>query len=281
MNLRLKSLNALRQIIRNIWGDFTRKRCQGLAAEVGFWSFYSIFPLITFIVAVSSMLPFADSPDRVLAAANRLLPFNVHDIVRPLVKRILEQPNYLLATTTLLLSLWAASRAVSTLMAALSEIYGVKETRSFWKIKAIALIMVLILTCIYVLAFTFLVVGPLVIEHLIKYIGLAQTYLPLLKVLRLVVVTAALLLGLCVIYALAPNMRRGAKKILPGAMVAATGWLAVSWGFGYYLANIASVSRIYGTLGAVIVMLTWLYLIGLLILIGGVVNKEMMHREST
>ncbi len=277
-NSRRARLKAFRRFTTNVWHSFLRKRCQGLASEIGFWSFYSIFPLITFVVAISSFFPFAENPDKVLNAANKLLPFNVQEVVGPVVTRILSQPNYLLAGATLLLAMWAASRAVSSLTAALNDIYGVVETRPYWKRKVIALLMVAILTLIYILAFMFLVVGPIILNFLSENIAHVHSYWPLIKALRLGIIMVALFIGFLVMYALGPNMRRNGKKIVPGALVSSIGWFVVSWAFGYYISNIARVGRIYGPLGAVIVMLTWLYLISLIILVGALVNREMMNR---
>jgi membrane protein len=282
MHPRSSKIHSIKDLLVGCWGKFNEKRCLSLASEIGFWSFYSVFPFITFIVAISSFFPFAGNPEKVLMAASRLLPFSVEDIVGPLVKRILGQPDYLLAAATLLLAMWSASRVVSSLIMALSDIYEAPETRPLWKRKAIALLLIAILTVIYLFAFLFLVVGPMVIRNVTEQMGLAAGNWFLVKVLRLAVVELAMLLAFMMVYRIAPNNWEKGTVILPGALFASLGWTGLSWAFSFYIANIAHIDRIYGTLGVVIIMLTWFYLIGLLILIGGIINSELvrMSRQS-
>ncbi len=276
----MRRIGAFKQLVLNIWRRFRGKYCLNRAAELGFWSFYSIFPFITFIVALSSFLPFARDPQRLLSEVDRILPFQVEGVVGPIVKNILGQRNYWMIAASLLLALWAASRVVFGVTVDLNDIYEVQETRPFWKRAANNLLLVTILALIYILAFLFVATGPIMTWYIIGYVGLAKALWIALKVLRPLVAEIALFLAFTVLYKLAPNFPARRSRAVPGALFASIGWIVVSSGFELYITHIRNFDRLYGALGAVVLMLTWLYLIGLMILLGGIVNFEIMRREG-
>lgn len=249
--------------------------CGGLAAELGFWALFSLFPFIIFVVAVGSLLPLAHPHEDALRALKRFVPDSVYAVIGPTVSNLLIQPNELIAVTTLLLALWAASRAVSSLMTALNRLYDLPETRPYWRAKFIALVLTMTTGMIYLLAFGLLVLGPLLTKQLIHHVGMKEAIKQLYHYSRLGIVAVAMTAVFCLIYKIGPNGGTARKPYLPGALVAMLGWFAVSAGFSYYIENIANFNRFYGTLGAVISLMTWLYLVGLMILIGGLVNAEL------
>jgi membrane protein len=266
------------KLIVNMWKNFFRNDLSGLAAQVGFWSLYSLFPFVIFLVAISSLLPIVTSHDTALQTLKRFVPPSVFDIITPTVKSLLIQPSGLIAAGTLLLALWAASRAVSSLIISLNRVYEVQETRPFWKTKVIALSLTVTVVVIYMLAFILLVIGPIVSDFILHHLGLSHTVHLTYRLIRLGVVSLAMILAFSLIYGFAPNNQKDRKPILPGAIFAMAGWFATSAGFSFYIKNLANLNRFYGTLGAVVALLTWLYLIGLMILLGGVLNSEIKQQ---
>ncbi|MCE5244142.1 MAG: YihY/virulence factor BrkB family protein [Syntrophobacteraceae bacterium] len=260
-------------MIANMWDKFKRVRCTHLAAEAGFWFMYSLFPFLISIVATASTIPRARQSG-VITLMRRVLPKAVYDLAEPTVTNVFAGASITFAAGTFLLALWAASRAVMGLIRALNEVYEVEETRPYWKARGIAVLLTATLLIVYLLGFMLLVIGPVISNFLIKHTGWSDSITLLLELSRFGIITLAMITGFSLIYAFAPNHNGFRRPILPGAAVAMLGWFGVSRAFSYYLQNFANFNRLYGSLGAVIILMTWLYLISLMILIGGVVNGE-------
>lgn len=272
----LRGLHS-RQIMPELWKKFRQNHCPGLAAELGFWFLYSLFPFLVFLVAASSLLPFAQRHDKILNVLKGFLPPSVFDLIAPTVQQVLIQPNGWLAVGTLLLALWAASTAVSSLMGTLNRVYEVQETRPYWKTKSIALLLTGSMVFIYILAFTTFVIGPILNRLILQHMVGDHTIHLLFKVSRIGIGLLTMMAVLSLIYAFAPNTGGRRRVVVPGAVVVTLGWFGASSAFSFYLENFADYNRFYGALGAVIALMTWLYLVGLLILVGGLVNIEMKH----
>ncbi|MEW6444019.1 MAG: YihY/virulence factor BrkB family protein [bacterium] len=265
---------TLRRGLRNLWRKFMGLDTLGLAAELGFWYFYSIFPFLIFFIALTSFLPVADDPEKVLGLMQDALPPSVYQVVGPTLHDTLIRPKSWLAVGTLILALWAASTAVSSLVSTLNRVYRVPETRPYWKRKGVALLLTgsLIIGCL--VAFLFLVLAPVLTRYLAGRAHLEVDLHPFLQVLRPGVGVLVLVVSFAIIYRYAPDTRLTWRSVLPGSIVAMIGSFGVSRAFAYYLQNFAYYNRLYGTLGAVIAMMTWFYLVGLMVLLGGLVNSE-------
>jgi membrane protein len=265
---------SYRQMLKRIRDKFVRSRCLGMSAELGFWFLYSLFPFLIFLVAISSFFPFTPSPGRILHTLERSVPTQFYHFLAPIIEQVLVRPNGWLAAGTLVLALWSASGAVSSLISTLNEIYEVEETRPLWKSMLLALCLTLTLVFVYVLAFTLVVLGPIISGFIVNHVGLSETIKDFFNLMRIITTAITMLVAFGLIYAVAPNAKWHWRTVLPGAFIATVAFHGVSVGFSYYLQNFAYYNRFYGTLGAVVALMTWLYLVGLVILIGGLVDGE-------
>jgi membrane protein len=138
----------------------------------------------------------------------------------------------------------------------------------------LALCLTLTLVFVYVLAFTLVVLGPIISGFIVNHVGLSETIKDFFNLMRIITTAITMLVAFGLIYAVAPNAKWHWRTVLPGAFIATVAFHGVSVGFSYYLQNFAYYNRFYGTLGAVVALMTWLYLVGLVILIGGLVDGE-------
>lgn len=248
-----------------------------MGAELGFWFLYSLFPFMIFLLAVSSLIPFAPSPREALRALERVVPDSFFHFLAPIAEQVLIKPHGWLAAGTLVLALWSASAAVYSLISTLDELYEVKETRPLWRSTLLAMTLTVTLAFIYIVTFTLLVLRPVVSRLIIEGIGLAGPIKEFFTVASVLVVALTMFAGFFLIYAAAPNAKWHWKTVLPGAIFTTAAFYAVSAGFSFYLKHFAYFGRFYGALGTVIALMTWFYLVGLIILIGGLLDGEIRH----
>jgi membrane protein len=166
-------------------------------------------------------------------------------------------------------------------MASLNRAYDVQEGRPFWKVRLLAILLTIGLSFFIIISLILLTFGPQIGAWIAEQVGLSRAFTLAWNILRWPVIVSLLILAMALIYYLAPDVEQQWQWITPGSIVAVIGWLAASLGFSYYVNNFGSYHVTYGSIGAVIVLLTWMYVSGLLILVGGEINAEIEHASSS
>jgi membrane protein len=197
----------------------------------------------------------------------------VQDHVRTLV----SQQHGGLLSFGIIAALWTASSAILAISTTLNRAYNVEESRPWWKVRGIAILLVIGLSLFMIAATVLLIFGPQLGSWIANGIGLGDVFALTWNILRWPVSIMLLMLGLAILYYVAPDVEQRWYWVTPGSVIAVVGWIIASLSFSYYVTNFASYNVTYGSIGTVIVLLTWLYLTGLFILIGGEVNAEIEH----
>jgi membrane protein len=258
-------LHRLKQDV--VWHD-----CFSRAAALAFYFQLSIFPLLIFMLSLIGFMP--DARQTVLFWLGRLMPAEATDIVERWLQEVLSKRSRGILSFSLLLALWAASTGVGTLIAALNRAYEVNEGRPFWRSKLLALGLTLAL-CVLVLGGVVLTVFA---DHLIAAAGslFGSTVLvnTAWRALQHVTGLLMLALGMALIYYLGPNVSQPWAAIVPGTIFAVGAFILVSYAFSFYVRVAPGYDAVYGSLGAVIILNLWLYLMGLIMYLGGEMNSE-------
>ncbi len=266
--------------IKYVIDEFRQNNGFGLSAELAFWFFYSIFPFLIFLFALAGFLPFLSDEDKVFNLMREFLPNPVFELIGNTLVDVLVKPRGLMALGTLVLALWASSNAVNSMMGTLNRIHGVKETRPYWKVKGVALLLTLILSTVFILTFLILVLGPIITKWIFTSLKWEYPLGRLLWYFRFVVASGGLIVALLVVYRYGPDIPRHTRYNLPGAIFAVAGGLLISHLFGLYLQKVAPYNKFYGALGTVIAFMTWLYTLGGFILLGGQLNSFLLRKKS-
>ena len=249
----------------------------GMAAEMAYRFLFSLFPLLLFLVAalgfLEEVLSLQDLFTQLLGHTDALLPPQIRDAIERYAVGLLERQSAAALSIGLLGSLWGAAGAVGTLIKGLNRAYGVERPRPFWRRQLLALGMTLILPPIGVILFTLGSAGTLVIDGLGGYLRFPAEAIDAIIRLRWLALFVVLLLGFSAMYQVLPNVRHAYRSSLPGAAVAATGWLLLSRALDVYLSNFARYDVTYGSFGAAAAFLLWLYVTGLVALSGAEVNS--------
>jgi len=168
--------------------------------------------------------------------------------------------------------------ASAPLIKGLNRAYGVEETRSFFKVQAMALLATVVLAFMMMVGAILYVFGDWLGMLLAAHFGFSETFLATWK--RGPAVALGLGLILVFVYAALPNVDLSSRRALPGALGATAGWVALTMGFSFYVANFGSYDRTFGSLGAAVVLMVWMYAVGLILLVGGEINAALGKREE-
>jgi membrane protein len=177
-------------------------------------------------------------------------------------------------------ALWTSSSAITAITVGLNRAYGVEESRPWWKVRIVALLLILGSSLFVIAATVLLIFGPQLGAWLASSIGLGDVFSVAWNIARWIIIPLCLIVALAVLYYFAPDVEQQWRWITPGSVCAVVGWILASLGFAYYVNNFGSYNTTYGSIGAVIVLLTWLYVTGFFILVGGELNSELEHAAA-
>lgn len=270
-----------REFLKRLYHEYDADNISDGAAQLGYYFLFALFPFLFFVGTVIAYLPLGNLTDQVLSRARPFLPAAAMDLVTEHLNSLLKQTRPKLLTFGLVATLWSASRGIDALRRGLNLAYDVKETRPWWKVQLIALGMTAGGTIAGLLALALLIAGSTVGFWVAGRLHLDAAYLFTMRWLRWPVVAALITLGLALGYYLLPDVKQRFKFITAGSIVATVTWLLASWGFALYVSNFGSYNATYGSIGGVIVLLTWLYLSGFIFLLGGEINAVLEHASET
>jgi membrane protein len=250
------------------------------AAEMGYYFLFALFPML---VCASSILGLvarqaASVYDNLLRYLALVVPGSAYTMVIQTFNQTAAYASGGKLTLGLVAALWSASVGFASIQDGMNTVYGVKETRPYWMARGSAILVTVLLGVLATLNLAVLLGGDvlarIVYLHLWHH-ALAVGAAVAVHLLQWSVASVMLLLQLSTIYYFAPDLKdKQWQWLTPGAAIAVGGWVVASLGFRAYLHFFNSFSITYGSLGAVIVLLTWFYITGLMILLGAEVNSE-------
>ena len=249
----------------------------GLAAQLAYYFFLALFPALLFLIAVASFLPAGDVMSRVVGALQGVAPPDVLNIIRTQLEQITSTQSGGLLTFGIVAALLTSSAAMVAIIDALNRAYDVEDARPWWKQRLLAILLTIGVALFILVSFGLVVAGPQLAQYLASYLGLGAAFEWSWKILQWPVVFALIVTGIGLIYYVAPDVDQDYVWITPGALVATVLWLIGSLAFRFYVVNFGSYNETYGTIGGVMVLLTWLYMTGLAIIVGAEMNAEIEH----
>ena len=209
-----------------------------------------------------------------------MLPTSAFELIYSVIIEVIEKQNTGLLGASLLLVIWSASSAFRAVIKGINKAYGLNENRSFIKRVFIAIICTFALAFVILLTLVMLVFGGLIGDLLASYLPFPTVVYRVWNFLRYVLVVFMMILIFASIYRYTPSKMLRWREVIPGAIACTIGWLVVSLGFSFYINNFSNYSKIYGGLGAVIILITWLYLTSIILIIGGEINSLIVIRKT-
>lgn len=249
----------------------------GLAAQAAYNAFFSIFPFFLFAAPLISLI--GDKQKTFAWLMNQLatvVPSEAIDLVRSVIKDVVFSKNAPgLISVGAVLALWSGSAVFGALMGTLNSAYNVRETRPWWKRVLIQLASVFVMGALVGVASVVMLAGPELAQGLGARLGIDRALVVAWSIAQYPIAIAMIVLAFYYVYRYLPNLKQHPRQILVGATLGTILWLVVTLAFRLYVTDFSSYNKTYGTIGGVIVLLTWMYLSMIVLLAAGELNSEL------
>ena len=241
------------------------------AAALAFQALFSIFPFMIVLIALLGMLDMMHFFDWIRNQTALLLPGEAMAQVERVIDEV-QQPRGGLISIGLIVALWVASGAMRVTINALNVVYKVKDGRPFWKLYPLSILYTLCIAAMLIGAAVLMVLGPQVMTWMADQIGIGPVVVTLWTWFRLPIALALFMASVAFVYYVAPNVEQKIRFITPGSVLSVIVWIITSLGFGLYINNFADYSAVYGSIGAVIVLMMYFYISAAVLLFGAELN---------
>ena len=272
-----------RALGKRVWSEINGDDVFGRAAQLAYYFLLALFPLLIFLTSALGLMLGAGSGmrDTLFNYLGRVMPGSAFQLVDATMGEISAASGAGKLSFGLLAALWAASNGMGAITQSLNAAYDVKESRPWWKQRLVAILLTIALSVLVIGALLLVLWGGRAAEALAAHYQLGSFFTIAWKTLQWPIIFAFMVSAFALIYYFAPDVAdQDWKWLTPGSAVGVVLWLAVSFAFKAYLHFFDSYSTTYGSLGAVIILMLWLYLTGAAILIGGEVNSEIENAAS-
>lgn len=248
------------------------------AAQIAYFLLLSLFPLLLFLITLLGYLPI----DTKLFAEflSGYAPHEVTLYIQDNLAQIAATKNGRLLSLGIIGTFWSASNGINALMKAMNRAYGIRESRTYLVSRLLSLGLTAAMLGLILIALLLPIFGKMLGMYIFSFFGLSEDFLVIWNMLRWVLSSLIFFLILSVLYKLAPNRFVRLKDTVWGAALATLAWQTVSLGFSFYVTEIAHYSVTYGGLGAVIMLLVWFYISGIIILAGGTFNAFLAAKKE-
>ncbi len=271
-------LSTWKGFIQGFIQKVTQADLSGMGAQLAYFFLLSLFPLLIFVM---TLVPFLNLPqEQVYTMMKELLPEQVYSLIGDTLKDVLENRNGGLLSVGILATLWSASNGVNALIKSLNQSYGKAETRPFIIARSMSVVFTLVLILLVVVALILPVFGSQIGHFLANTIGLGEQFGAIFDKFRILLPPLVIFCGLVFMYWLGPNVKMYLRSAIPGAIVSTVCWLVISYVFSIYINNFSNYSATYGSIGGIIILMLWLYITGMVLMIGGLVNAIMQERKE-
>jgi membrane protein len=269
-----------KDVLWRVYTQMNDDRILAVAGGIVFYALLALFPAVTAFVSLYGLLADASTIDQHLSIARGVLPSGAVLILHEQLTRLTTSRTSALSlgfVFGLLFALWSANSGSKAVLDGLNVAYGEREKRSFIRLNLISLVFTLGAFVALSLAVAAVVVTPIALN----FIGLGGLADALIRILRWPALLTFVVLGLAVLYRYAPSRREARWAWLSvGSAAAAVGWLIASVLFSWYIANFGTYDATYGSLGAAVGMMMWMWISMIVILLGAQLNAEIEHQTA-
>jgi membrane protein len=269
-----------KDIFWRVYASVNDNRLLAVAAGVVFYSLLAIFPAIAAFVSLYGLIADASTIDSHLSLAAGIFPAGAVDIIHEQISRLTAKSDARLSLgfiTGLAVALWSANAGMKAIIDALNVVYDEKEKRSFVKLNLLSLLFTLIAILSLMIALAAVVIAPMVFSA----VGLSSLWSLAIAALQWPLLLVLAAIALAAIYGYGPSRAEARWQWLSvGSGAAAIGWLITSALFSWYIAHFGAYNATYGSLGAAVGMMMWMWISAIVILLGGELNAEIEHQTA-
>jgi len=264
-----------KKALARTYSDVNRYHTLQMAAALSYYFVLSLFPALILLSALVAYLQVPDLFNQALNLMARFIPGDSMGIVRRVLADVISPNRGTFLSFGLLGTLWAASGGFAATMEALNIAYEVEETRPFWKTRPLAVLLTFEIGGLLLVSLAVMILGPRFGEWLAAKAHVSRVFAIVWPYIHWIISVSFTVLAVEVLYFSAPNIEQRFLATLPGAVLAVGGWIGFSYLLGVYFRNFANFNKTYGTLGAAIALMVWLYWTGFAMLLGAELNAEL------
>jgi membrane protein len=258
--------------LTTLYNDVYDEHLFVFAAGLSYYLVLSLFPLLVTMASLLGYVPIPHLFEGVLSLMARLVPGDGMSLVRNIVSDVVSHKHTHFLTLGLVFTIWTASSGFAAIIDGLDVVYRVRETRSVWKTRPIALGLTLLAGSLFLVAVGLMVEGTTLGIWFTSRFDLNPAMLSAWQYLRWVIAATFAVLAVQVLYHFGPDLKQRFRDSLAGAIVAVMTWVGLSYLLGVYFRHVDNLDKTYGPLGAAIGLYVWFYLSSFAILIGGEIN---------
>ncbi|MFZ5561885.1 MAG: YihY/virulence factor BrkB family protein [Pseudomonadota bacterium] len=256
--------------------DFLDDDMPTYASALAYQIFFSLFPFLLFLIALIGFFNLPDFFAWLQQQAALVVPAEAMDEIAPIILQLQNEQGGLLSVG-IVVAIWSASSGIRSAMHALNVAYDVKEGRPPWKKIPLSVLYTIGLALLLMLVAGLMVTGPAAMRWAAAQFGMEEAIVTVWTWARWPVAVLVMVLVVAIVYYVAPDVEQEFRFITPGSVLAVLVWIAASAGFGYYLKNFGNYNAMYGSIGAIIILLLYFYLSAAVLLFGAELNAVIEH----
>jgi membrane protein len=274
----MKGQRLHRVMVRTIT-EFVDDEMSTYASALAYQMLFSLFPFILFLIALIGFLHLPDFFSWLRLQSELVLPPQALEQVNPVIDQLQQSKGGLLSVG-IVIALWTASAGVRLMMSAMNAAYDVVEGRPAWKRFPLSIFYTVGIAGMLLVAAALMVLGPQVMGWIASQVGLEDFIVTLWTIVRWPVVVILLMMAVALIYYVMPDVKQEFRFITPGSVLAVVVWILASVGFGLYVKTFADYNAMYGSIGAIIVLLLYFYISAAVLLLGAEMNAVIEHMST-
>ncbi|MDR6957596.1 ribonuclease BN [Pseudomonas brassicacearum] len=274
----LKGLPLHRVMMRTVT-EFLDDEMSTYASALAYQMLFSLFPFILFLIALIGFLHLPDFFSWLRLQSELVLPPQALEQVNPVIDQLQQSKGGLLSVG-IVIALWTASAGVRLMMSAMNAAYDVVEGRPAWKRFPLSIFYTIGIAGMLLAAAALMVLGPQVMAWIAAQVGLEEFIVTLWTIVRWPVIVFLLMVAVALIYYVMPDVKQEFRFITPGSVLAVVVWIIASLGFAFYVKTFANYNAMYGSIGAIIVLLLYFYISAAVLLLGAEMNAVIEHMST-
>jgi membrane protein len=274
------SLGELKDALLRTYDDIEDHHTLQMAAALSYYFVMSLFPSLIVLSAIVTYLPVPDLFNHALNLMAIFIPPDSMGIVKKVLADVVTPNRTAFLSIGLVGTLWAASGGFAAAIEALNIAYDVQETRPFWKTRPLSIGLAVLIGLLLITALAVMIVGPQFGIWLSGRLHMSLLWQWLWPYIHWTISIGFTVIAVEVLYFLAPNVKQRFFATLPGAILAVGCWIGLSYLLGIYFRSFANFNKTYGTLGAAIALMVWLYWTGFAMLVGAELNAELAKKTE-
>jgi membrane protein len=267
-------------LVCKVWDDINRTRTTSIAGGLVYFFLLSLFPMLIVAATMMGYLPVPNLFERGVDVASGLVPPDAMGVVRGTLASVLKEQHAGLLSLGIIGAIWSASGGFSSMIDCLDIAYDVKQSRSYIRQRVLAIGLTFAVGGLFTIALIASVLGPQFGDFLSKTFHVQALVARLWPAVRWGAIFVSVVIAIELLYFLGPNVKQRFMDTLPGAILATAVWLLASLGLGLYISHFGNYNKTYGSLGAVIALMLWLYVTSIIIIVGAEVNSELVKMRG-